>query len=541
MLTTAKARSRLARYRANFEDSESVKLAKCLLFLKDICGWEPYGHQVYYVSEMLKKPYNLIYAPPRAGKTMAIEGVILYWMATNLKEDYRIYVPKYDQGKDALNYHYNWISRSKILMAFLEKHLGKPMLARTEYRFSNGSNSKIYSIRGEIEGHNCTVAHIEEFDDWTWEKFANDVMRRFGAKNENGLETRVNISGTIMGQENIYKVATDQSFSIFKNLSQHPELGIIDAHLLVALGVLDRKAVELQRLTMSPDEWARSGLLQFTEASSFIFMKYFRDMMKRVLMWKKPLKPVVFQKGGKYKPKGKVAVGIDCGHAGQKETSSWYTMHFVEEIKGYKRWLNSFRWSPDYNPKKWKEEVVDILSFYQPAGGYGDALKMNDIMDINDMAYSKGLTSKNPMNYPEMNPSNWEKWWISPLHNHGQNKHEMYSAVQNAIHSGKLLTPYYDKSDKSEGSNSLLRLIRNLENIRVEKTAGHIPKYFGINKKIGDDEADAFGMVLKWINENTEIPVNPDLLQGSGNKTMMSQSLPKIKREAFSKNDAAGF
>jgi len=186
-ITQSVASSRLLKYQAKDGDSKSVKLAKCLLFLKNICEWEPYPHQIYYIQEMLINPYALIYAPPRAGKTMAIEGVVLYWLATNYKEDYRIYVPKFDQGKDALNYHYQWITKSPILMAFLQKHLGKPILSRNEYRFINDSNAKIYTIRGEIEGHNCTIAHIEEFDDWLWEKFANDVTRRFGAKNANGL------------------------------------------------------------------------------------------------------------------------------------------------------------------------------------------------------------------------------------------------------------------------------------------------------------------------------------------------------------------
>ncbi len=508
----------LSEYRTS---DPKLQTAMCLLFLKNVCGWIPYPHQIYYIDMALHHSNVLCYAPPRAGKTMALEAVCLYQMAVNSFEDYRIYVPKFDQGKDALKYHYDWIDGSKLLKAHLRKMSGKPVFSRTEYQFNNRSNAKIYSIRGEIEGHNVTIMRVEEFDDWAWEKFANDVIRRTGAKNKNGLPTRVRISGTIMGQENIYKIVEDKEFSrLFQNLSEHPDWGKIDAHLLEKMGVLDSDALALQKKLMTPDEWARSGLLLFTESRNFIYQSYLRAGIKKSAEW--GLEPVPMRRGGKYAKIGTVAVGFDCGHAGTSEESSRYSLQIFEQTGGFRRWLNGFRWEPDYDPKKLKEEIVEILAYYQPDGGYGDALKMNDIRTLNEMCWNEGVSTINPNDFAENKQSNWDRWFISPLHNTGKSKHDMYTALKDGIHNGSLFFPYYDKNDTSQVAKSLKNLLRTIVNIRSEKTTSFYPRYFGINKKIGDDDTDAAGMALKWLNDHTESAVNFGLIGSIGGSVVTS-------------------
>ena len=507
-----------------YTDDIELRTAQCLLFLKKICKFEPHIHQIFYIDQALKFPNVLCYAPPRAGKTMSIEAVGLYETATNSFEDGRIYVPKHDQGKDSLKYHYDWIDASPVLKAYLRTMSGKKVFSRTEYQFKNMSNWKIYSIRGEIEGHNVTIMRCEEFDDWTWEKFANDVMRRPAAKNRNGLPTRIRITGTIQGQENIYKLQQDEVYKeLFMDLSTHPQFGKLDSYFMVENGVLDRDVVELQKKLMTPDEWARSGLLLFTEARNFIWSAYLRAGLKKANEW--GLYPVPFKKGGHYEKKGTVAIGFDCGHAGTREESSRYSLQIFEQIGGYRRWLNGFRWEPDADPKKIKNEITEICAFYRADGGYADALKMNDVRFLNEECWEAGVTSINPNDFPENKQSNWDRWYISPIHNTGKNKHDMYTALQEGIHNGTTFLPYVDKKDDTQAGRAFHNLYRTILNIRSEKTAGHYPRYFGINAKIGDDDTDASGMALKWLNDNTVKPVNFGAVGVMGKQTVMGSMM----------------
>lgn len=491
---------------------------RCLLFAKDILNWQANGpHQIFWMDAALHDPFVLLYSVPRGGKTMCIEAVDIYEMATNAQEDLRIYAPKLDQCRETLKYHYDWIDASPILKAFLRRRNGKPIFSSENYEFINQSNAKCYTIRGELEGHNVSISRVEEFDDWPWERFTDDIVRRMGAASKNARGKRMRITGTIMGEENIHRLVHDPVLSkMFRDLSEHPQWGKIDVYLLLAFGgILDEAAIEFARSTMSRDEWARSGLLRFTEAKNFIWQRYIRAGQKLSNEW--GLQAVPLERGGRYvKAAGEVVgIGLDCGHAGQRSDSSVFSLQVNAMLntgaRKYLRWLNGFNWPADVDAGKLEDDILDILDFYRPDGGYGDALKHDIIASINRKAYARGITSKNLDEYPENTPGNWEKWYIQPMWNTDKYKHEMYSALQHAVHNVYQFFPYFDPKDDRHEAVRCGSLIRQLQGIRQAKTGGSYPSYHAENAKIGDDDADAQAMCVRWLMVN--LGSRPDFRQ----------------------------
>ncbi len=522
MFVASPAEQRIVKYRT---DDPDMVTAMCIMYCRDILDWMPKLHQIYWMDEMLHHELTLLCSVPRGGKTMCTEAVDIYETCMYPGEDLRIYAPKLDQCRETLKYHYDWIDGSQILKAFLRKRNGKPVFSSETYEFMNRSNAKCYTIMGKMEGHNTSIARVEEFDDWTWEKFGDDIMRRMAAEIKNKREKRIRITGTIMGRENIYRLLKDPVLStMYKNLMHHPVWGIIDVDTLLQIpGVLNKQIVETQRASMSPDEWKRSMKLQFAESKNYIWGKYIRAGMKRSMLW--GLYPVPYIRGNRYDkmPGETVGCGFDCGHAGQKSTSSVFSLQIVGEystgLRKYQRWLNGFNWAPDVDPVLLQNEVCDILEYYRVDGGYGDALKHDIISAINRIAYYRGLTHKNLDDCPENTPANWDKWYISPMWNNDKGKHEMYSLLQHGIHTGDLSLPYADPKDDCPEAVALRRLTVQLQGIRQTMTKGSYPAYHADNANIGDDDTDALGMCVRWLTVNSNQRVNFDNVKMVGGRT----------------------
>ncbi len=517
---TSKADKRLEFYR-NLAQQDIV--LACLLFAKDICDWTPRYHQIYHIKEMLSNQRVLNVLPPRSGKTSETELVDLFDCVINPWEELRLYCPKKEQGKEAMRYIYNWINESSILHSFLRKHNGKPVLSHERFEFANMSIGEVHSVAAKVEGHNATIARLEEFDDWKFEWFSEKVMRRIAAPNKNGLPTRIRITGTIKGQENIFRMVTEKGLSSqYKNLMVHPVMGILDVHAMIECGALDPDAVEQQRLTMPPDEWARSMLLKFTEATNFIYSRYLRESMKAAMEWDIPLDGIDPYRDGYYQTCGKIAIGFDCGHSGQSKESSVYSLQVVEEIGDWRRWIYAKKWAPDVDESQLQDEVFEIFRFFKPDGGYGDALQANTIQSINKRLWREGISFLNPEEHPENNASNWKRWYFSPLWNTGKEKHFYYSSLRNGVHGGKFFFPYYDAKDTRPIAIICKQTIQSILNIRQETTAGQYPRYYGASNEHGDDHADALGMACRWLDDHRDIQVNYKLVEGHGEHKMIT-------------------
>ena len=507
-------------------DNVDEKYAAYALFMKHCCNVDLFPTQLMQADDYFHHTYTLEVKPPRAAKSFGKAGINLYECATNEIENLTIYTPKFSIGKEAYDYQYNFIANSDILSRFVRTKSGKKQLSSVHYELNNLSNCKIMTIMGKMEGHETSIADVMEFDLWDWEDFANKMPRRLGSKNQNGLPTRIRVDGTIMGQENIYRLVTDPKFKkIYTNLMRAqpnnmlgiPEGTLMDVDIMLAAGVLDPQMTELQKQQMTPDEVQRSLYLKFTESTNYIHSKYLLAVMRKAQKWN--LEGVPFVKGGTYRSTGIVSIGFDCGHGGQKETSSKYSLQVYEHIGNYRRWLNGFEWAPDYDDAQLQKEIVEIIAFYRPQGGYGDALKQNLISSINDICWREGLTDKNREEYPENKPSNWDHWYFTPLWNTDKNKHFYYDSLQQGIHKGTCYYPYYSISDNRHEARLMRQLRKQMLNIRKEKTKGSYPRYCASDEKIGDDHTDAAGMANFWLDEHVQKPIDFGLIATSGKQT----------------------
>lgn len=502
MLQTDRAGEILEQYAGNtVEDMMSGFVNFCARVL----NFTPYPHQLFYALECFRNPYVLCVAPPRSGKTNGIEAVDLYETACYPHEDGVIYAPKFDQARDSLSYQYNWIEQSPLLKQFLKRKNGKPMFSSEGFTFRNMSNWRIYSILGKIEGHNVTIMRPEEFDDWPWETFSNDVMRRGGAKPRNGKQKRIRITGTIMGKENIYRIENDPDFAaLFKNLSWMGKTRL-DIYYMLEADVMDPQFVKIQKTAMSPDEWARSGLLLYTESTNFIWSAYLRKAMKIAMAW--GLTGIDYVKGGKYEsPLSRVVHGLDCGHAGSGQNASRYALQFIEEISAgtevYRRWIAGFEYDPKTDTDFMAKDMADKIEFYSSVGGYSDALNPTLARAVNKECFNRGITDKNPDDFPDNTQSHWDEWFTTPMWNSDKNKHFMYQSLQQSIHNFKFFFPYYDTKDNSYTALRCANAKAQILNIRQVASNGTYPSYQRSDPKIGDDDADALGMAVKWLDDN---------------------------------------
>ncbi len=515
--TSLIAESKLDEYRT-IKD----KTAACIFFAKDICNFVPRPHQIFYINELLHNDKVVVAAPPRAGKTVATELVDLFDMLMNPFEDLRIYAPKLGQCKETYNYIHDWISKSKILKAYIRRKNGKMQHSSMGCEFKNGSNAKLYSIKGELEGHNATILRFEEFDDWPWEKFANDVMRRVAAINENGLKNRMRFTGTIQGKDNLYKLLHEPAYKEkYKSLHKLPDGTLLDVYYMLAVGALDLDSVEDQRLNMTSDEWARSMLLKFPDSSSFFKNHFVRSMLKRSHLYGVEL--AKYGEDTLYNKVGTIALGFDTGHGGQSSSASKFIATFTERVGQAKRLVYIKTWESTVNDKVLLNELTDLCEYFQVDGGHGDALKMMFVQQLNRQLYLRNISTKNPDDYPENKPSHWQEWCIIPLHNNDKHKHEMYSSMQLSLEKGSLFIPYYDANDETLEAIAVRKLLRVMDNIRAKTTHGLYPSYKGQNKIIGDDETDALGMGVKWLHDRPYIEINYGIVKASGQASVSSR------------------
>ena len=507
-------------------DNVDERYAAYALFMKHACNVDLFPTQLMQADDYFHNTYTLEVKPPRAAKSFGKNGINLYECAINEKENLTIYTPKFSIGKEAYDYQYNFISNSTLLNNFIRVKSGKNQLSSIRYEFVNQSNCKIMTVAGKMEGHETSIADVMELDLWDWEDFANKMPRRLGSINQNGLPTRIRVDGTIMGQENIYKLVTEEKYlNIYRNLMRAqpnnllgiPEGTLMDVDIMLAAGVLDPDMVELQKQQMTPDEVQRSLYLKFTESTNFIHSKYLLAVMKKAQKWN--LEGVPFIKDGRYVSDGIVSIGFDCGHAGQTETSSKYSLQVYEHFGNYRRWLNSFTWASDYDDSQLLKEIVEIIAFYRPLGGYGDALKQNFISSLNDICWREGLTDLNREEFPDNKPSSWDHWFITPLWNTDKNKHFYYDSLQQGIHKGTCYYPYYSISDNRHEAAQMRQLKRQMLNIRKEKTKGSYPRYKANDEKIGDDHTDAAGMANLWLDVHVQKPIDYSLIKPSGMQT----------------------
>lgn len=459
-----------------------------LLWHKHVCNVDLRPHQVLWMEQMDRWPMTSVVAPPRVGKTFAVEMYCLEEAATNPWEDYRIFAPAEHQGANSLKYQIDGILASPILSAYIETRLGRKQIRSTGYTLQNGSNAEYYGQNSKLDGVNATIIRGEEFDDMDMDLWKNRILPRGMANNRNGLPTRIRVTGVIQGKENLYNLENDPNFHILQK---------IDIYDAIALEVIDEGFVSVLRDSLTDDQWLRIALVQYVESRNFFWSTYLRKMQKSG--YRAGITPVTPVPGGRYETTGTVAFGLDMGAQGGSATSSKYSLQVVEKVGLFKRWLYGEEFEPTINPKLLRERVVALWDYFRPAGGFGDAFDANLIAQINDDLYSEGLISYNRQKeHAENRSENWKHWTLQPIRFSGSTKHLMFKGLQDTIHQEMMYTPLVIAGDPQY--ESLAKTIRQLENIKALQGGASYLLFEMIKKSVGDDNPDALAMCNFYLD-----------------------------------------
>ena len=475
------------------------------LWFKHVCNIDMRVNQLLWQEQLDKNPRTLTVAPPRTGKTYAVEMHGLKACAVNPWEDYVIFAPAVHQSSQALKYHIDAIIGSPILQAYIESRIGRRQLGTTGYAFQNGSNAAIYGQTSKLDGVNATILRGEEFDDLDMELWKDRILPRGMAKNRNGLPTRIRITGVIQGKENLYSLETDP------NYFSTDKIDIYDAQVL---DIIDADYVDILRETLTDDQWLRIALVKYVESRNFFWSTYIRRMQKKGQAY--GAEPVIPTPGGIYKSTGKVGCGLDMGGQGESATSSKYSIHFVEKVGIMKRWLYGEEFEPTANPKAIRKRVLALWDFFRPVGGYADAFDSNLVADINDDLYNEGIISyKREREHAENKSENWKHWTLRPMRFHGSAKHSMFKGLQNDIHQEMMITPMVIRGD--DKYVVLDKTMRQLENIRSKKGGASYLLYEMIKVSVGDDNVDGLAMANAYLDDGKDTTIVVEGF-GSGQK-----------------------
>lgn len=483
-----------------------------VLWIKDKTGKDADPWQVIEIHEIEEHPNVLVVWPPRFGKTWGMEKVNLKELACNPGENLMIFAPKQDQANNALREHLDSIESSEILKNFIAWRRGKRQLSETKYEFWNGSRAKTFGILGHFDSEEASIIRGEEWDDIDPDTWRNRVIARGGRKNKSGLPTRYRLSGTIQeGKGNMFRTENEGIYHVVTKFDVYDGL---------ALGIYDENAIGIARREMTDDEWLRVYLLRYTEAKNFIWESYLRECIKYAMEigWG----GIEYIPGKEYHPRGTVYAGLDCGHSGQKKVHSVYRLDLIEVYGDTVLWLNGKEWESTEDPSLIRRELVDFWEYYQVTAGYGDALKANDIAEMNDALFDRGLVRVDRSKNPENKPSDWDKWDFAPKWNSGKNKYLWGLITKGHIENKKFVLPYFDRRDDRPIAQMARRLERALLNIRIVVNNTSYPSLEIIKPEIGDDPFDALNMGMACANDRQIIPVDFSEVQSSNKPTVTS-------------------
>ncbi|MCK4786218.1 MAG: hypothetical protein KAV87_20845 [Desulfobacteraceae bacterium] len=471
------------------------------LWAKHVCNVELRPIQLIWMDQMDRFNLTVLVAPPRVGKTFAVEIHGLKACAVNPWEDYRIFAPKEKQGADSLRYQIDEILDSPVLSAFVETRLGRKQIRSTGYTFQNGSNTEYYGQNSRLDGVNATVIRGEEFDDINIEIWKDRILPRGMAVNRNGLPTRIRLTGVIQGRENLFLAERDANFDTLKK---------IDIYDALAMKIIDESYINILREQYSDDMWLRIALVKYVESRNFFHSKHLRAIQKAGQ--KVNIEPVIPEPGGRYEAGGRVGVGFDMGAQGSSSSASKYSIHFMDKIGMFKRWLYGEEFDPTMDPRRIRRRVVELWDYFRPVGGFADAFDSNLVAQINDDLYAEGLISYNRQReHAENKVENWKHWTLQPIRFQGAVKHQMFKGLQNAIHQHLLYTPMVVAGD--EKYDVLKRTINQLANIRSAKGGASYLLYEMIKKALGDDNVDTLAMCNEYLDGGKD---NTLIVEGYG-------------------------
>lgn len=479
------------------------------LWHRHISGVDLRPHQRVYSKELEENSTNLLIASRRLGKSFAVAAKFLKIAATCPNSEINIHSPALEQSKRNLRYMIDMVLNSEILTAMIEKKLGEG-IGKEYIEFWNGSSIQAKGQASSVDGLGATGQWWEEVDDLDpnilFERiYPTGSMIKPGYNyGKYGQCLRI-ATGTIKGKGNIYN---------FEN----PEKGVnIGFHTLpkynvwhgVRWGIIPKHDVLVARdVLMTPEQFARAYLVLYTESSNF-FQSKVVDRCQDAFC-----EPISIQKYMKknqtsvYKRAGRISIGIDCGAQGTGEhPSKWSATFFEDQGFGTIRWLYAQDWDATANPDDVLNDLANLIAFFRPNRGMGDAFDTTFLHNLNKICHQRGLTSIDVKQFHnKQGTGGWDDWFISPVRFIGPNKHKFYSNLRLMFYQRRIKLPYVVKDH--EDYVELEKYRNQLENIKKEDARLGYDTYSMVRDAIGDDHVDS-SVISAYCLETLKGTVRP--------------------------------
>ena len=472
---------------------------------QNITGVELEAHQLRYYDTFETDANVMVKGSRRVGKSFPVASWLLREAVTKPFTEVNIFAPALEQSKRNLQYMEDFILRSKVLQAFLEKRAGGTSLGKERIRFRNGSVIQAKGQASSVDGLGSTHIWLEELDDMDWEALWTRIMPT-GAMLKKGYDygrigrCQIIATGTIKGQFNLYKFEyPDPETPPRFRFTVAP---VFDCWYGVAAGMISEDYLESQRVYMTDEAFARTYLCLYTESSNFFPTRYVGRMMSahysgNEMSLDEPAATGRYRGFG-----GKVLFGIDMAGQGQQDgVSSNYSIVFVEMIRpDLYIVIHAEEFDPLINPMELRDRIKTLMRYYQPVKGTGDAYDANLIFQICKDAYDLKLHRADPRRYVHgPGEQGWDSWFCTPINMSGPRKHSMYMFAQRRVYErGIIHAPLRNIDAKlDDRARPILKMIDQMEGIISTPTQGGYDKYGPSNKVLGDDLVDALTLALE--------------------------------------------
>jgi hypothetical protein len=506
---------------------QSVAEAEIKRFAGDHVAWHKHVLNVdldpiqqLKMELMDEYPFTLDPSCRRTRKTSTKELYHLEKMACESDHELSITAPKEDQANVNLKYHTDAIRSSPILTAYIATKEGKRRIADTSYEFANGSIAKTYGITSRMDGADTTIADVEEIDDVDpdrlWGRFMLTLQgtQRLYQKRPGNIKKTARFTGVFQGADlmvDLCRKAEHHPWNrkmmapMLRAMGVDPEaaggeeiegfrfycLPVIDVHQALTVELVNQTVVDMVSAGLTRDQYVRQLLCIPTEGRNFFKEKHLRLMMRRGGM--AGCEPVPPGPGKQYQKRGLIIVCFDKGGHGESESASRNAAHVLEVWNNYIVWLWGKEWPADADDAPIARELVEWFRFFRFDGGCGDAYGTSLITAVNDELKDRGLIDIDRREFGGSSASTWEKWFFSPIRMEGMTKHLMFTSLEREIRAGRFLAPYvHDGNKHLPGYELLNRTMQQFGNIKAEKTSKTYDSYSMVEKKLGDDNVDAW-------------------------------------------------
>lgn len=445
--------------------------------------------QLLKMIEMDQHANTVDFSCRRTGKTVTKELWLLDHLATTPDQELGIVAPREAQSLVNLNYHMEAIRRSPVLSAWIDWKNGRRTIADTYYQFANRSVAKAYGIMAQVDGGDLTAASLEEVDDMPRERLFSRFLlmmgatRRLGAAKDSANNPQIRITGVFKGADTLSEIIASGKYRL---------LPTVNVHLGIEIGILNAKFMEGMRTQLSADEYIRQLLCINVAARNLIWEKWVRRALMVGLQARLELAQPL--PGATYKKRGLVSFGYDHSGHGEDPQASKYAFVVLEQIGNFTCPVYARTWAAGTDEKTVKNDIKGYWRYFRPDYAMGDAYGIGLLTQLNDELYHEGLADvdRHTIGDGQSTASTWPQWAFVPIRFEGMTKHSMATALRSAFNNNQMAVPYTeDRGPENPDTADMQLLVKQLSNIRAEKTKAAYASYKMSNRKLGDDLFDA--------------------------------------------------